>query len=332
MGIGRGKLLLFGEHAAVYGHPALGIATADTTEVTVRPEAPEPVWTGSVDTGDSAIPLSITGVPDAYLSVLRDAVAATIRAASIAGAELATRYPQGLHVTVRSSIPPGSGFGSSAALCVALATALAGSGIARDAELWRIANTVERIFHGTPSGIDTGLSLSTGLTAVYPAPTALPEKQPVSAGPFALVYGGVPRIGDTKSLVARVRAGMDTGSPAMVDAIDALGSISRSAISICATDSPAETMGELCNEAQEHLRRIGLSTDSIEQRLARARETGAIGGKLSGAGGGGAWYAVYASADAAHAGYVQLRQALPAGERELLRVVCVSGSDVRAVE
>lgn len=331
MGIGRGKLLLFGEHAAVYGHPALGLATADHTRVTASAVEPESSPMGVVRVGNTKLPLIIRGVEDAYINVLYTAVERTIETARISFRELEA-FSAGLQLTIESTIPTASGFGSSAALCVALARELVASGRSGFTETWQIANEVERIFHGTPSGIDTGLSLSNGLQALYPGPPALPTRQPVSSGSFALVYGGVPRVGDTRSLVAHVRQGMEASRSETVAAVDALGAIARTALSVCVTDAPAAQLGSLCSEAQAHLRSLALSTDELEQRIETARRSGALGGKLSGAGGGGAWFAVYETPEAAREGFLHVRREIPASERSLLRVLAVSGSDVRTIE
>lgn len=331
MGIGRGKLLLFGEHAAVYGHPALGLATADYTRVTASAVELESSTAGVITVGNTKIPIIMRGVEDAYINVLCTAVERTIETARISFRELEAFSP-GLQLTIESTIPTASGFGSSAALCVALAQELAASRSTGFTETWQIANHVERIFHGTPSGIDTGLSLSNGLQALYPSPPALPAIQQVSSGSFALVYGGVARAGDTRSLVAHVRQGMEASRSETVAAIDALGAIARTAVSVCATDAPAAQLGSLCSEAQDHLRSLALSTDVLEQRLEAARRAGALGGKLSGAGGGGAWFAVYETPDAAREGFLHMRHEMPESERSLLRVLAVSGSEVRRVE
>ncbi|TVQ25445.1 MAG: hypothetical protein EA383_08420 [Spirochaetaceae bacterium] len=338
MGLGRGKLLLFGEHAAVYGHPAIGIATADTTHVDVRPRSVERP-DGRMHSVTHALPydgetfsLVLSGVEKDHTEAFLEAVMQSLHAASLSAAYLRATYPTGMEIAVRSTIPTGSGFGSSAALCAALATEFCGTAAATFDRLWAIANSVEALFHGTPSGIDTGLSLSTGLRAIYPAPPELPTMQTVETDSFALLYGGVSREGNTRALVAGVRAGMQSDDDRTRAAVTELGRIAREAITVCGTKSPAERLGVLCDEAQEQLRSLRLSTDLLERRIERARDFGARGGKLSGAGGGGAWFAVFDSVDSAREARLGLNRELPGSEKSLLRTVVVSGTQVRTIE
>ncbi len=331
MGIGRGKLLLFGEHAAVYGHPALGLATADQTRITAHPAVNGSAPTCTVTVDGTKIPLFVQGVNHSYIAVLCKAVGRTLETARLNPRRLDS-LSSGLRLTIESTIPAASGFGSSAALCVALASEFTAPDSAGFTETWKLANDVERIFHGTPSGIDTGLSLSSGLQALYPSPPGLPAIQPVSSGSFAIVYGGVPRVGDTRSLVAQVRQGMEAQRGETVAAVEALGTIARRALSACETVAPASLLGSLCNEAQDHLRRLGLSTPTLEHRIETAHRYGALGGKLSGAGGGGAWFSVYETSDAARTAFGHIHRNIPESERSLLRVLAVSGSEVRTIE
>ncbi len=338
MGVGRGKLLLFGEHAAVYGHPAIGIATADTTHVRLRPRSFErpgdavPPAVYDLPYEGKTFRLVISGVEEDHIEAFIEAVTRTLHAASLSVTNLRATYPAGMEISVRSTIPTGSGFGSSAALCAALATAFYGTTAPGFDRLWAIANSVEALFHGTPSGIDTGLSLSTGLQAIYPALPELPAIQTVAAGSFALLYGGVRREGNTRTLVAGVRAGMQSDDNDTRTAVTELGRIAREAIMVSRTKSPAQQLGALCDDAQVQLRTLRLSTDLLERRIKRARDFGARGGKLSGAGGGGAWFAVFDSADGAREARRGLHRELPGSEKSLLRTVTVSGTEVRELE
>lgn len=133
-GTGRGKLLLCGEHAVVYGHPAIAFAVDRRTTVTLT-ERPGPTEICSVH-ADERLLAALAGVVE----------------------------PEGLRVEVSTDLPVGRGMGSSAALAVALVrarAALAGEAPDPD-EVYERAMPIERAFHGNPSGVDVAVSARGG--------------------------------------------------------------------------------------------------------------------------------------------------------------------------
>jgi mevalonate kinase len=288
-GLGRAsaKLLLFGEHAAVYGHAAIGVSLPESTTVRLSDDA----GTGW-DLG--ALPLDDR---DRVLSLLE---------------RLAARLPEmagrgSCRVEIDSTVQRGVGFGSSAALCGAFArAALAHAGLdpAREAErAWRLAHDAEHIFHGTPSGIDTGLSLAAGMFAFMPRPPGLPAREALSGGPLPLVVAAVPRAEGCGALVGAIGERVRSGERAACRAIDALGDCAaRARVALGGgAGGRGERVASLADEAMETLGLLGLSTPGLEELLAAGRAAGALGGKLSGAGGGGAFFLVARDEAGAHA-------------------------------
>ncbi|HUI25666.1 MAG TPA: hydroxymethylglutaryl-CoA reductase, partial [Candidatus Kryptonia bacterium] len=124
-----GKVILLGEHAAVYGRPAIAAAIDRWLQVELTAAA------------DGAPPV----VDDQRLAL------ALVRAAQLVDANLS-----GLSVQIASDLPRAMGLGSSAAVSVALLRAFAAR-VARHlnaADASAFAFEVETIFHGTPSGVD----------------------------------------------------------------------------------------------------------------------------------------------------------------------------------
>lgn len=189
-----------------------------------------------------------------------------------------------------SSVPMGSGFGSSAAACVALTRLIAPPDCDVDT-IWQAANSGERVFHGTPSGIDTGLALGGGLFLIEFTGDQIPVRTALSSPDIYLVAGTVPRERSTKELVAGL-AELRRRQPGRVQsALDRLGSITHDA-ALLLTERDVSVLGSLLDEAQTLLKSLELSSETLDEVLTIARESGASGAKLSGAGGGGAFYAV----------------------------------------
>jgi len=291
VGTGWAKLLLFGEHAAVYGHPAVGIALEQCTRVRLEP--------GRAAAGPNGVS-EWRPPPSADQPQLRRLIE---RFCDIAPELRAT----GGTLRISSSIPREVGFGSSSALCVALSDAFHGllsrrQGLGlragpREAALrtiWGWAHAAEGLFHGTPSGIDTGLSLHRGLCSFVPHPPALPDWRRLPGCPLFLVVGAVPRGANTGELVSGLRKRVEQGDGEAVERLERLGAAARRAIDLLSGthgDSLLE-IGGLARQAQDYLRSLELSTPLLDELLAEGERAGALGGKLSGAGGGGAFFLV----------------------------------------
>ncbi|MBN2553957.1 MAG: hypothetical protein JXB06_14355 [Spirochaetales bacterium] len=289
VGSGRAKLLLFGEHAAVYGYPAVGLALEATLRVHLRP-GPESGW-------------KIRGVQrhdrDAILRLL------DLLEGLSSGDSVGPR--QGGTLRVESEIPRGLGFGSSASLCVALASAVASRRGESDPRLiWQWAHRGETLFHGTPSGIDTGLALLGGLYSFLPHPPGLPDAEPLAGMPLHLVVGAVPRRDSAASLIGALREKVAVGDPGVRSMLEHLGALAAEAAATLRVrpdpgreNAAVRDLGALALEAQTVLGALGLSTPELDELLREGRANGAAGGKLSGAGGGGAFFLICPGAEAA---------------------------------
>ncbi|MFN2124485.1 MAG: mevalonate kinase, partial [Candidatus Promineifilaceae bacterium] len=142
-----GKIILFGEHAVVYGRPAIAAPLTDVrAEATIRSTASGGVLLVAPDLG--------------FEQNLRDAepdeaLALTVRQVQIAAS--LERLPD-MRITVVSNIPIAAGLGSGAAITAATTRALAQfldlDALASDEWVSDLTYEVEKIHHGTPSGID----------------------------------------------------------------------------------------------------------------------------------------------------------------------------------
>jgi mevalonate kinase len=280
VGSASGKLILFGEHAAVYGHPAVGISMPEVTTVRFGDEI-------LAEWDLRRIPAEDREGVQRILTRMQDAVPG-----------LAVRGR--CAVRIESGVARMSGFGSSAALCGAVARAArAHAGEREDGETdvsrtWALAHDAERLFHGTPSGVDTGLSLLGGMCVLRPRPPALPEYHRIPRRGINLVVGALPRDAACAALVGALAARLHAGDRAARAAVDGLGGLAANAAGILLAGSPraANALGSLANRAMDMLRELGLSTPGLDRMLEAAGAAGSPGAKLSGAGGGGAFFAL----------------------------------------
>jgi mevalonate kinase len=282
VGRGRAKLLLFGEHSAVYGFPAIGLGLSSFTEIRAV-EQPQRGW-------------RFPGLEPSEEKRLREFLRST-------EALLPSMRRSGGELRISSTIPRGLGFGSSAALCVALAETFAPKGSSPE-ELWSLAHRAETYFHGRPSGIDTGLSLLGGLRSFCPGPSPLPAIKQHHGVTLHLITGALRRRASTGSLLASLHERIRSGERGSLELIERLGEIAAGAIGMIeelerrpAKAHPA--LGALLGAAHEALGALGLGDPDIDRLLRAGIEGGALGGKQSGAGAGGAFFLLYDSESSA---------------------------------
>jgi len=303
VGSGWGKLLLFGEHAAVYGHPAVGLSLNAALRVQLHP-GEEGGW-------------KIQGVREED----REPIHRILDLLDELSGEGGEHHRTGGTLQIESRIPRGLGFGSSASLCVALSMAVAARKEERDSRrIWEWAHRAEALFHGTPSGIDTGLALLGGLYSFSPHPPGLPEAERLTGIALHLVVGAVPRKQSAGALIGALREKVLGEDRQVVEVLERLGALARESCDILrlqpngkAAESAARKLGGQAGEAQELLSRLGLSTPELDRLLQEGRVRGALGGKLSGAGGGGAFFLIcsdFQTAAGVAAGLQQLSRSL----------------------
>jgi mevalonate kinase len=269
--VGWGKIILLGEHAVVYGYPALAAALDRGVEV-----APVPTPAGGplrLDIPAWDIAVTAGRAPDHHrvgraLAAIADALDVGFPAVSLVG---------------DAQIPAGAGLGSSAAMAVAAARALlVHAGRPPDARaVAAAASASETLLHGRPSGVDVALAIAGGL-GVFRRSSGL---RPIATAPLRVLVGpsGEPR--ETSAMVERVAQA--TGAQAADARLAELGRLTDlGTVALLAGELAG--LGDAMNRAHRTLADLGVSTPRLDALCEAARTAGAHGAKLTGAGGGGA--------------------------------------------
>ena len=293
VGAAHAKAILFGEHAVVYGAPAIAIPVDSlTAEATIDVGGPaglriaSSLYTGPV----AGAPARLTPVVTVIRAALeRAGLPELARCEANSSAAGADAEGPGATVTIASSIPHERGLGSSAAVAAAIARAafdLAGAEL--DSEtLFDLIQTAERVAHGTPSGIDARTVAATGAIRFNRGSVA-----PIRIGePLILAFADTGHPGSTAQAVASVQA-LRAREPASTDALlSRLAEIAEHSIDDLATGDRG-AVGAAMSEAHAILHRVGVSSDRLDAIVAAACDAGATGAKLTGGGLGGCIIAV----------------------------------------
>jgi mevalonate kinase len=269
------KIILFGEHAVVYGHPALAAPVSDlrataTIEANPRERQGLHIALPSFD-----LPVSISA------QTLDRALALTVQSVLTA----LHADPPDVTIRIASHIPIASGLGSGAAVSTALARAVcAAVGKSMDdAALNALIFEVEKIHHGTPSGIDNTV-------IVYERAIVYLKGQPIQPirvhTPLHLLIADTGISASTREAVAGVRALYEADSARIAPILDAIGQIARAAQRAIEMGQ-IDDLGALMAHNHAHLQTLTVSSPALDHLVDAAIRAGAIGAKLSGGGRGG---------------------------------------------
>lgn len=304
-----GKIILFGEHAVVYGRPAIAVPVSQLRATATVTDAPAG--------GGCTLFAQDIGEETRLGNAPADHPLALVLRLVLAEAGIETEPDWRILLT--SDIPIASGLGSGAAISAALVrAALTHAGQSAPPErVSRLVYRSEELFHGTPSGIDN--TVIAYERPVWFVKGRLPESFAIGAPFFlAIADSGIPS--PTKETVGDVRRAWEA-DPATFES-----HFSRIADSVhgarrAIRDGNLAAIGQLMNANQQRLQDIGVSSPALEKLIEGALDAGAAGAKLSGGGRGGN---VIALVNGDSAGPVQAAL-LAAGARRVILTEVVGG-------
>ena len=276
------KIILFGEHAVVYGQPAVAIPIQDvrtSAAVSIDAAVADPV----IEAKDLKIETTIGAAAHP------ESISHIIKTIELIDAKIVKLPKSGWRLTIWSKIPIGRGLGSSAATSISIIRALtkAMMKVIAPRDLIKYSFELEKIHHGTPSGIDnTVISLEKPILFRKDR-----EPAPINPGSMFFIVGDTGVSKKTSDVVAQV-AEARTKNPEQFDRIfSQIGQIARDG-ALALKDGDAKKLGKLMDENQNLLQRIGVSSPELESLVDAAKMRGALGAKLCGAGKGGCMVAV----------------------------------------
>jgi len=277
-----GKTILTGEHFVVYGEPALVVAIDRRVTVKVTERRDETLRVASdlgiigVFEGNSFKAEGCRTDSRSFLEPVRIAAEAVMDRVGI---------KRGLDVEVRSTIPVAVGLGSSSATSVATVASV-GKILGADLSQGNIADlslAAEKFVHINPSGVDPAISTYGG-AILYKRGEGIKRLQSIPNLPLVIGNTGLSR--NTGRLVQFVGERRER-LPSVVDPLIGLaGTLTRKAVEAL-LEGDLEKFGELMDVNHGFLVSIGVSNEALDRLVYAAKRAGALGAKLTGAGGGG---------------------------------------------
>ena len=278
-----GKIILFGEHAVVYGRPAIAVpvnqvkakafVTADPRGIPgmVRIIAP-----------DIRLDSKLSELPEYH---------PLARAVTVVLAALGISRPPACTIKISSTIPIAAGLGSGAAVSIAILRSFStflGHPLTEE-QVSALAYEVEKLHHGTPSGIDnTVITFNIPVYFVHKDREQQAQQiEPIRVKkPFTIVIGDTGVSSPTAVAVNDIRRAWQAETDHYESLFDSVGAIVDAARQVI-ENGQSENLGMLMDANHGILRKMGVSSPELDHLVKIAREAGALGAKLSGGGRGG---------------------------------------------
>lgn len=271
------KIILLGEHAVVYGQPALAVplsALRTYAKVTTSPSG-------------SGLTLIASDLHNQQFII--DLSSRESNNPLVVSSWLLLDYldcpPPDATIILHSDVPIASGMGSGASITASLFRALLSllNKSLSDEQLNDLVYEAEKIHHGTPSGIDNTV-------IIFEQPIYFVRGKPIErftiGQPFTLLIGNTGVESSTKIAVGDVRALYNSNVDLITSKFNTIGDLVRTGRKAIELGNHI-SLGKVMNENHQFLRELTVSSLALDSLVDAACESGALGAKLSGAGRGG---------------------------------------------
>lgn len=284
-----GKITLFGEHAVVYGQPALVAAVDKRVYAFAEKRNDNVVKISARDLKIPGIIVSYVGeevILETDYGLVFPAISYINKAIEIVSDFLGVK--KGINIEIRSDMPVGAGLGTSAAVAITTIAAYAavnGYNLEKVeiAELgWRVEKTVQ----GIASPMDTSIATFGGFLKIRIKEREIERTSVHITNQLPLIVGYVERGAKTKDMVAKVRERLMKQPEIYGKIIELIGEVTEKGHKAL-ENGDLRAVGEYMNLNHSLLEALGVSTRKLNELVYLAREAGAYGAKLTGAGGGG---------------------------------------------
>lgn len=281
-----GKIILVGEHAVVYGRPAIAVPVTQV-QAQVRVEEGKQGQGIVIVAKDLGRVFSLSYQEDDAIAGPLQATAANVLAYLSLSAE------HDLTISVESSIPMARGLGSGAAVSTAMTRAIAEhfSTELAAGEISQLVYEAEKLHHGTPSGIDN--TVIAYERPVYFVRGEKPETLQVGR-PLSLIIADTGVESPTKAVVGAVRGAWQGARERYEALFDTVGDIVAE-VRRAIERGELVQLGHLLDENHRLLQDMSVSSPRLDALVDAAKRHGALGAKLSGAGRGGNMIALVAA-------------------------------------
>ncbi len=281
------QAFLLGEHAVLYRQPALAASIDVRSHVTVEVTPKSGVVEIESTAFESGLRARLSG--ESSLVDVRGHPALEPLARGIArflGRQVGRDV--GLRVKIDSDVPVNSGMASSASVSAALVAAASGAlglGLSRE-EILEETYSFETIIHGKASKTGPACAVLGGIIWIEWSDGGMSAEPLGEAPSLSFVMGITGKPSRTKEMIEKVAKLAEEVPAPHAKIVSAIGDLVRSGREALMSGDAA-ALGRLMNVNHGLLAALGVSSPELDRIVWAARSAGALGSKLSGAGGGG---------------------------------------------
>ncbi|GKS80382.1 mevalonate kinase [Ligilactobacillus pabuli] len=271
-GHSHAKIILIGEHSVVYGQPAIALPLTTIqaeARLSFRKDHQQLLRSSYFDGPLEDLPSQMAGLGHLIKTILQQEHQEQV----------------GFTLTIESHLPAERGMGSSAAVAIAIIRCLYDAFHLNltHSQTLRLADISETDTHKNPSGLDAATAASDN--PIWLIRGHEPSPLPINMDAYLLICDSGIK-GQTSKAIQLVKSHLAQSPVATQKHLSGLGQLTLQVREQLAQNDVVG-LGQSLNQAQQHLKAIGVSTPGLDHLIQLAVQNGALGSKLTGGGCGG---------------------------------------------